>query len=197
MNAYLWNAVLTRICSSQELEGHWLGVLSLLEYVGCRKILKGVPYQEVDVSVLKHIQDEAGHALQLKTLAEERVGKHPFGSGLFDVAGWEYFQAVDRLSTELLLGKQEPYPVVSWAIERRVFRVYPFYRELTTDEIVKHCIGSILVQEREHRTQFEAVHVPETVREQISECEEQSWEKFVLAIEKIVPQTPTASQISH
>src|SRR5579872_6459407 len=43
-----------------ELE--WIDLLSQLEYVGCRKIVKSIGFESVSLEVLRHVSEEASHA---------------------------------------------------------------------------------------------------------------------------------------
>lgn len=118
------------VLQDEALETRWLNLLSQLEYVGCRKILKSVPYDRVDAGVLQHIQEEALHAHLLKQLVLKRGGSEGWEDPSWSEAGWEYIQSVDRGICEGL-SPFVYYPLVSWVIEQRVLWLYPWYLEKT------------------------------------------------------------------
>lgn len=156
---------LNQICHDARLELHWLNLLSFLEYVGCRKILKSVPYQEVTVDVLQHIFEEAFHAYSLKKFVSM-----PWEDGLFTMVGWEYFQ---RLDEEISRHVVPSYSAVSWAVEERVLNVYPLYLKETRRADVRIALGSILNQEKRHAKQFSSFE-----SDLLREIEEVRWKKF-------------------
>ncbi|HXX95437.1 MAG TPA: hypothetical protein VEN81_17585, partial [Planctomycetota bacterium] len=83
---------LLRISADPRLELEWIDLLSQLEYVGCRKIVKSVGFGEVSLEVLRHVSEEASHAYLLKAVAEQLgLGGRSWRDGLFSEAGWGYF----------------------------------------------------------------------------------------------------------
>lgn len=161
----MFESLLGRICKDARLERHWINMLSLLEYVGCRKILKSVPFSDVNDEVLRHVFEESLHALTLKRLVK--------GSnwGEFAEIGWEYFQALD----EAISKRTSPsYHAVSWAIEKRVLELYPLYLKKTRSAPVKRALRMILAQERRHARVFS--HEQSEVYARIEEVE---WKRFV------------------
>lgn len=135
-----------------EREGWFLELLAQLEYVGCRKILKGVPFGEVTVEVLQHVSEEAQHAFLLKNQAVRVHGNKTWTDSMFGAAGWRYFSDLDREISLRCQGSE--YQWVSWAIEQRVLWVYPQYLELTQNAAVQATIRVILAQEARHGEYF-------------------------------------------
>ncbi len=141
---------LEKICDDVRLENEFLNLLSLLEYVGCRKILKGVPFESVDCDVLQHVQEESLHALMLRRLVPPGL---TWGAGLFIDLGWKYFRELDlRISARVA----PSYVPVSFAIESRVLEVYPLFIQTTRRGDVGKTLEAILLQERRHAARFES-----------------------------------------
>src|SRR5437868_9851335 len=84
--------LLDSIVASPGVEREWIDLLSQLEYVGCRKIVKSVGFEAVSLDVLRHVSEEASHAYLLKSIAGDRSWR----DGRFAEAGWRYFQGLDQ-----------------------------------------------------------------------------------------------------
>lgn len=163
-----------------KLELEWVDLLSQLEYVGCRKILKNVEFSNVDVSVLKHLAEEASHAYLLKSAAEQSgLTKRPWSEGLFSKIGYEYFQTLDTEVAEMQHREEDRYPAVSWAIETRVLTLYPNYVEVCAFPKVKRILGQIMAQEELHAVQFGSFTFNDTEKGEILRLEERLWNRFL------------------
>jgi hypothetical protein len=162
------------IVSDPMLEWEWVDLLSQLEYVGCRKILKAVPFEKVDREVLRHVAEEASHAFLLKSLVpwEDRRETR------FSAIGWRYFQSIDARVSAGQDDIARCYPAVSWAVEQRVLRVYPAYARKTLSSDVKRALSTILAQEKRHHDVFERLTIGETSPDAILEIEAQCWDAF-------------------
>src|SRR5215831_20723061 len=120
--------LLARIVASPDAELEWIDLLSQLEYVGCRKIVKSVGFESVSLEILRHVSEEASHAFLLKAVVEEGgLRDRSWREGRFAEAGWRYFQSLDQRVSAFSGSEGLRYPGVSWAIERRVLAVYPEY----------------------------------------------------------------------
>jgi hypothetical protein len=171
--------LLDRMTAERDLELEWADLLSQLEYVGCRKILKAVRFDAVTLDVLRHAAEEASHALLLKSAAEKNgLPARSWKDGLLGAAGWRYFQALDRGVEELAGGPELCYPLVSVAVERRVLALYPAYLERTRIDDVRKAVARILAQEKRHARQFEDRGLaPDLVRDACT-LEERLWSAF-------------------
>lgn len=170
---------LSRLVADPALELEWVDLLSQLEYAGCRKIVKGVDFETVDLEVLRHVSEEASHAYLLKRAAEEAgLPPRPWTAGRFVEVGWKYFQALDRTISALPAEAGYRYPGVSWAVERRVMRLYPAYLEATRLEPVRSALRRILAQEKQHAEKFGAMAFPTGYLEQAAAIEERLWAEF-------------------
>ena len=86
---------LDEVVNDPMLERNWVELLSQLEFVGCRKMLRSLAWNDVNLKILKHIQEEAQHAYLLKQAlgceALDSWVQNPLGS-----AGWDYFSGLDE-----------------------------------------------------------------------------------------------------
>jgi hypothetical protein len=172
--------LLGRIVASPEVELEWIDLLSQLEYVGCRKIVKSVGFESVSLEILRHVSEEASHAFLLKAVVEEGgLRDRSWRDGRFAEAGWRYFQGLDQRISALPGSDGLRYPGVSWAIERRVLVVYPAYLKLTRNESLKKALRRILAQEERHGAQFGEMSFPDGYLSQVARIEEALWPEFV------------------
>lgn len=171
---------LDRIAGDSELELEWVDLLSQLEYVGCRKIVKSVGFERVSLEVLRHVAEEASHAFLLKSVVERggRAGRS-WREGRFCEAGWRYFQGLDQGVSALSEDEALCYPGVAWAVERRVLAVYPEYLARTRNEDVRKALRRILAQEERHGAQFERFSFPGSYREKVVALEAGLWRRFL------------------
>ncbi len=169
--------LLQRICESSELEADWLDLLSQLEYVGFRKITKGVPFDSVSLSVLHHIVEEASHAFLLKGLADKRLGGRSWSDSPLKEMGWRYFQTLDREVSSL--SELPSYSLVSWVVEQRVLLLYPLYLGATQCKDVKSTLRRILAQEQRHGAQFDSQEFEPSLQDKASQIEARLWAQFL------------------
>jgi len=178
---------LAAITASPASELEWIDLLSQLEYVGCRKIVKSIGFESVSLEVLRHVSEEASHAYLLKSVVEEGgvVGRS-WREGRFAEAGWGYFQNLDRRISALPGSEGLRYPAVSWVIERRVLAVYPAYLGLTRNPSLARALRRILAQEERHGAQFAEVPFPGGMAAEVARIEEALWPEFVAAARRLL-----------
>lgn len=173
---------LDEVVNEPALERNWVEMLSQLEFVGCRKMLRSLAWDDVDLKILKHIQEEAQHSYLLKqSLGCEALDswtQNPLGS-----AGWDYFSGLDE-SLSRLSSEEGPYALTSWAIEQRALAVYPAYLARTRNANVRRAVKTILAQEEHHAKFFGGDAWPRPLVESILEIERRHWEAFELAINR-------------
>ncbi len=172
--------LLCRVVASPEVELEWIDLLSQLEYVGCRKIVKSVGFESVSLEILRHVSEEASHAFLLKSVVEEGgLRDRSWRDGRFAEAGWRYFQGLDQRISALPESDGLRYPGVSWAIERRVLVVYPAYLRVTRNESLKKALRRILAQEERHGAQFGEIAYPDGYLANVAAIEASLWPEFV------------------
>lgn len=179
---------LDRLVADSSLEVEWLDLLSQLEYVGCRKILKSVPYENVTSEILQHVAEEASHAALLKNVAETLgLPKRGWDQGRFREIGWRYFTQLDETICHLPhSAKAGFYPSVTWAVESRVLKVYPQYIEKTNEPSVRRVLRRILAQEQSHSSGFASAVADPGYRGQVLEIEASQWEEFLTGLERLI-----------
>jgi len=154
-------SVLDRITSDRTLESEWLNTLSLMEFIGARKISKSVAESHPPVEVLDHLADETRHALAFKELANLVHGE-PVDAYLCEDAARAYFFKLDReLSAWAaeMAGEESTelnYLLVTTMVERRAMMLYPLYRAASATDEVRDELSAILVEEQSHRVAIEA-----------------------------------------
>lgn len=152
--------VLDRITADRLLEARWLNTLSLMEFIGSRKISRTMAETHPSVDVLDHLADETRHALAFKELANLVHGGEVEGY-LCGTAAKEYFFKLDReLSAWAaeMAGEESTelnYMLVTTMVERRAMMLYPLYRAASATEEVRNELKDILVEEQSHRVAIE------------------------------------------
>ncbi len=175
------------VTAAPAAELEWVDLLSQLEYVGCRKIMKSIGFESVTLDVLRHVSEEASHAYLLKAVVEEGgLAGRSWREGRFAEVGWGYFQNLDRRISALPGAEGLQYPAVSWAIERRVLVVYPAYLRVTRNESLRRALRRILAQEERHGAQFAEVPFPDGMAGDVARIEEQLWPEFVAAARRLL-----------
>ena len=170
---------LKRVNSDATLERDWVDLLSQLEYVGCRKIIKAIAFHEVTTEILRHIAEEASHAYLLKRVVDPKGDSGAtWEQGRFCAAGWRYFQRLDHGVCAIDPSAALRYPGVAWAIERRVLTLYPVMLELSQNESLTRALKQIIGQERRHGNLFNSVTFPEGYREKVIQLEAILWKDF-------------------
>jgi hypothetical protein len=169
------------------LEAEWLDMLSQLEFVGCRKILKAVPFGKVTLDVLRHLEEEASHAFLLKSLVKPwGMDSRPWTENIFAAAAWEYFKILDDDLSKHGTEASQSYPLVSWAIECRALVVYGLYVQITQSEATRRVLTRILAQERRHESQFGEDSTLEDLKTNARKIEEQLWTTFLNKLTEIL-----------
>ena len=86
---------LGRLAAIPRLELEWIDLLSQLEYVGCRKIVKSVGFEAVSLEILRHVSEEASHAYLLNYAERSKYVARFIEHIDWDVVAARY-RAVDR-----------------------------------------------------------------------------------------------------
>ncbi|MFO1519387.1 MAG: ferritin-like domain-containing protein [bacterium] len=169
--ANFWNSFLDEVNASDFKQYLWLRSLSYLEYIGYRKMVKAVPYSDVNLGVFHHLSDEIQHSFMLRELAEKSFGKQNLTEdaqkGLSQIAE-DYFQDLDsqvHAWVKDTTGGEDPYlcyMTVSYVIEKRAMKVYPQYFARLTQSPLKVVIQKIIKDESEHLNYLERMieHFP-------------------------------------
>lgn len=154
-----WESFLDEIITSDCKHFLWLRSLSYLEYIGYRKMVKAVPYEEVKQGVFHHLSDEIQHSYLLREQAEISFPNFHFDleefEDLMEIAE-HYFQTLDHNIKNWVqekTGQENPYLcylLVSYTIEKRAMSVYPYYYSKLTQSPLKVVLQKIIKDESEH-----------------------------------------------
>jgi len=139
-----------------------VNTLARMEYVGVRKMLKARLSENLDLEGLKHVVEEASHAIKLKKAAlkicGEDNGLETFSTAhtLAGDAGEGYLQNVDAACEECLADipaderAEINYLLSSALIEIRAEVFYPIYEECLRSADAPFSVRSIMQDEKKH-----------------------------------------------
>ena len=166
MNALIqkdWQEFLDEVTGSESKHYLWLRSLSYLEYIGYRKMVKALGYDNVNKGVYHHLTDEIQHSYMLRELAEKsfrRQNTEAFSQEYQDIAE-EYFQKIDAeidAWVQKASGAENPlycYLLTSFIVEKRAMTVYPNYYSRLSEAPSKLIIQKIIKDESEHLSYLE------------------------------------------
>jgi hypothetical protein len=151
---------LRAISGSAALQVRFLNTLSLLEYVGARKILKSQPEETISLQLLTHAAEELRHARALKRVAERLNDERSLGYSadetLCGLQAKAYFQNLDDQVDEGLgsAGPRLTYLYETLLIEERAVWAYPRIGAALQSEWVSGVLRGILVEEVRHLSEI-------------------------------------------
>ncbi|MBY0385014.1 hypothetical protein K2X05_07635 [bacterium] len=154
-----WKMILKDVVAKPEMHARLLNTLSLLEYIGARKIMKSQEETQITPTVLAHMTEEIRHAQILKKLAMkvggERVLSYSEESLLCGEEGRAYIQAIDRKACEVVGEKNSlvNYLLTTLIVEERAQELYPYYDELLAPLGLSGPLRAIFREEEEHLAQ--------------------------------------------
>ena len=151
-----WQLTLKKLIDHPEIHGRFLNTLSLMEYIGARKIVKSQRESQIDSEVLAHMTEEIRHAQIFKKLAlqisDGRLRTYDEEYLAAGAEGRSYLQTIDR-GIESLLGHGrfwENYLLSTLVIEERANQVYPEYARLLAPFGMDGYLKTILREEAKH-----------------------------------------------
>ena len=162
-----WQTTLAQLVHYPDFHGRFLNTLSLLEYIGARKIVKSQDETRMTPTVLAHVVEELRHAQMLKKMAM-RVGGPSLRSYADDtlVCGREgraYMQAIDH-TAQALLGAPAPwanYLLTTLIVEERAQVLYPVYDALLMPLDLGGPLAAIVREEEGHLSQVSELLISE------------------------------------
>lgn len=160
----------------QERHIKWLNTLSYLENCGARKIAKAEHSTLVRREMLKHAFEEFRHAYYLKEQIKKLTNSPPRDYAYIFKSARRY---LDRLEIAVCrLTKENIYPLVTYAIEKRAQYLYPIYQKVLKEIGSKVTVMSIIKEEEGHLTEMESLLFDETLKKKVCQIEEglfQAW----------------------
>lgn len=155
---------LEEVFSSQHKHYLWLKSLSYLEYIGYRKMVKSLSYNEMGKDTFQHLSDEIQHSFMLRRLADDYRGDRPRDPTELEKIpsiAENYFQTLDskigEWTTDLSGSEnhQLSYLWTSYIIEKRAMKVYPYYFSRLESSPLKTTLQKIIKDESEHLSYLE------------------------------------------
>jgi hypothetical protein len=193
MNESAVISTLKRLAQHRELHARFVNTLSLLEYIGARKILKSQKESRMTAELLAHVAEEIRHAQALKRVALKMSEGELAGYSQDELlAGSEaraYMQDVDH--TPLLEGESSrdaftSYLYTTLLIEERANRLYPLYEPVLAEAGYPGVLSGILKEEVAHlhdiRVNIEGAGTPEL--EPLRAREEDAFGAWWAAVER-------------
>lgn len=193
--------ILARLIHHPGRHARFLNTLSLLEYIGVRKILKSQPAETLSAGMLEHVLEEARHAYVLKQLAlrvgGEAVATYAAPALLCGEEARRYIQTLDRSAEIDLKESRLPaggapavnYLYTTLLIEERAGAVYPLYEPLLAQVGLGGILAGIVREEEGHLTAVmrrvmaeDAAHAPRL--ERLRRAERRAYAAFVGALDR-------------
>ena len=199
-----WKNILIKVVQQPELHGKFLNTLSLLEYIGARKIMKSQEESRINPTILAHMTEEIRHAQILKKLAMkvggESVKTYAEESLICGQEARAYIQAIDR-AAEAVVGTKNSwvnYLLTTLVIEERAQELYPFYDDLLVPLGLGGPLRAIFREEEGHLEQVIAAlkengKMTETQIELVRQEERIYFNSFFAAVAEIVVTMPLES----
>ncbi len=189
------------LTGNSHLEARWLNTLSLLEFIGSRKIAKAVCGSHPSLEILEHLADEAKHAHLFKKMS---FLLNPSGGAdyLCRDEAVSYFQLLDTSVSEWVKKKTEKddayvnYLFVTCMIERRAMKIYPLYKSVAVKPEVADALGQIILEESHHLHEIESkarIFLSQFGINDFAECleiEENLFEVFLVSLRRELHRTP-------
>lgn len=150
---------LEEVVRDPHVHARFVNTLSLLEYMGARKILKSQTSERISCEVLAHASEEIRHAQMLKRLALKlsngALSSYSEDHLLCGAAAKRYFQAIDRAGAELLKrpASRACYLLTTWLVEERAIQVYPCYERCLDRMRYPHSFRGLILEEEAHLTE--------------------------------------------
>ncbi|MBE7437283.1 MAG: hypothetical protein HS115_02420 [Spirochaetales bacterium] len=188
--------VLRALMARPQLHASWLSTLSLLEYVGARKISR--TFRLPTAAVISHFAEEARHARFFKERAERLdPGSRPLLAGRARL----YFERLDAGVARLLLshGVKEPqaaYVLVTRVIEERATDLYTDYNRLLKEMHHPFTLDGVLAEEGRHLQLMEELTLAwglETCLQEARQEEVRHFEPFFALLERLATGAAEAS----
>ncbi len=134
-----WKEILKTIVNHPKLHGKFLNTLSMIEYIGARKILKSQNKENLNIIMLKHCSEELKHSIFLKSIALQVYDKledcYSEKTTLAYHEANNYIQGIDNICAKFLNKKENflNYLLSTYTIEVRALEFYNYYNKILED----------------------------------------------------------------
>ena len=194
-----WNHFLTSVLGQASNHYLWLQSLSYLEYIGYRKMVKALGYDQLmSQSVQTHLSDEIEHSLlfknQLKQLFSKDTQLKLGAVQKLQSIAENYFQSLDSAVEECVQKKYGDVPFLSYLetsliIEKRAMQVYPSYQAQLAESSLKQTVLKVIRDEADHLKNLDrTLHQYPLLNQsqsQLTEIESQLFNHFLLEMSEL------------
>lgn len=148
--------LLISIVNDPQIYARFLNTVSLLEYMGARKILKSQRQEVLTEKLLDHAAEEIRHAQVLKRAAKKLAPKicdtYAPESLLCGQQAQAYFQTVDHAAADTLgiTNPSHAYLYTTWLIEVRALKFYTAWEDILRQIGQRSVFRGILKEEEKH-----------------------------------------------
>jgi hypothetical protein len=152
--------VLIDIAADMMVHARFLNTLSLLEYVGARKILKSQQASSLTSELLSHVAEEIRHAQIFKRIALKMsggvLGTYEHAHLLRGDLAVHYFQSIDRAVAGIAPDAWYAYLLTTQLVEERAQILYPVYEPILAQAGFPGVLAAITKEEDAHLAQTQA-----------------------------------------
>lgn len=196
------------LANNLEFTAKFINTLSMLEYMGARKIVKSQRSSVLSLELLSHISEEIRHAEVLKKLTlKMSAGKLDSYSDEHLLCGNEariYIQSVDR-SAELLFGAKNPwlnYLYTTFLLEERANVIYPHCGERVEELGFPNIFKGILREENRHlESIFQGLGAEKDVSQDkldaLKKAEDKAFCQFLASLNEAVEKSSIESNLAQ
>ena len=148
--------LIKKILISKNLKARFLNTLSLLEYIGARKILKSQPQESFHAQLLNHVAEEIRHAQLLKRMAlklePDLCMTYEPKALLCGGDAVDYFQALDHAAQKEFFETDSwiSYLYTTYLVEKRATSFYQAIDNMLIEMKNPPLFRGILVEEDRH-----------------------------------------------
>jgi len=152
--------ILKKIINSPIILAKFLNTLSLLEYIGARKIIKSQQQENIDEKILAHAIEELRHALLLKKASRKIMPDlcktYLPNELLCGTAAVNYFQIIDQAVAQQLGNNNllQAYLYTTFLIETRAIEFYLLIEEILAELNKPSLFRGIITEENRHLTEI-------------------------------------------
>lgn len=184
------------IIQTPHLYARLLNTLSLLEYIGSRKIIKSQQQETINYNILAHAAEELRHAQVLKKAAlkleSDLCQTYAAHSLLCGAEACNYFQKIDHA---IIIATKESdawksYLYTSYLIETRAIKFYKLFEEVLAEHHQMSVFRGILIEENRHLDAIELLLRQVTANninlKKLQNFEELAFNQFIDAINNYV-----------
>lgn len=188
--------ILIKLIQSPENYARFLNTLSLLEYIGARKIIKSQHQDQLNEKILAHMSEEIRHAEVLKRaalkIAPQVCQTYAPEALICGREAWQYFQAIDQAAARELDEKNSwnCYLYTTWLIETRAINFYTLFEEVLQQQGKPSVFRGILVEEHRHldeiATSLQNIPGHDAKLARLKVIEELEFKNWINAIERTI-----------